>query len=85
MDKIFKIRDRVIATSDYENAFINGKIGTVVNFSINGYSVGVEFDDVVETKSGLMGHNCHGKAKSEHGWFVDENFLKHAKADSEYF
>ena len=43
-----------------------GQIGTVCS---SGYMVGVDWDQYI------FGHNCMGKCRQGHGWFIPENCI----------
>ena len=71
----FNIGDRVRCTGNYDNAVIIDKLGKIVGEKVDN-SYPVEFDEPVRFKSGsICGHDCDGKAKDEHGWWVKAELL----------
>ena len=73
----FKIGDRVIGLEDYQDAHIEGKLGTICHFDNDDYSsggIGVNWDCELPE-----GHNCGGHAPQGHGWYVSFENITYAK------
>jgi hypothetical protein len=64
----YNIRDRVISLVPVGSERIKNAIGEVLAFVKGDY--GVEFDNYID------GHNCTGRGKSGHCWWINEYNLK---------
>ncbi len=70
----FKIGDRVIYIGS--GSIMHGKRGVVVDMSHT--EVGVDWDDFIS------GHNCTGRARSGHGYYVSKHSLQLAVITCNY-
>lgn len=72
----FNIGDRVCITAslggDSRRDLGKGDTGTVVY--ISGNRAGVEWDK--ELLDGVVGHNCNGRCKSGHGWYINSKCIE---------
>ena len=64
----FKVGDRVRCVSQYYKGLFS-KVGTVKSKDTDG-TYAIEFDDMIH------GHDCDGKCKERHGWWLLPDKLK---------
>jgi hypothetical protein len=66
----FEIGDRVQTIKDWACKKLTGKKGTIVKVPGSGTMYGIEFDE------NIRGHDCDGKAKMGHGFWLTGDYFE---------
>ena len=77
--KRFRVGDRVrlIENDPEANGLVAGMEGTICRIDdVPELPIGVYFDNFTG------GHDCEGRSKDRHGWFVDAHNLMYSKAST---